>query len=84
MVGYKFFKNVRQSDRLKLYKDVFEELKKKFNLSMFWNSRRIKLKRKIQLKQGKPPIYDRSSLKLGKKNINDLISNGKSPHWRLN
>ncbi len=83
-LGINFSKVIKQSDRLKLYKDVFEELKKK-NLiyPCFETQEELSLKRKIQLKQGKPPIYDRSSLKLGKKNISDLISNGKSPHWRL-
>ena len=42
---------------------------------MFWDGW-IKF-RKIQLKQGKPPIYDRSSLKLNKKEISNLISTGK-------
>ena len=35
------------------------------------------------MKQGKPPIYDRSSLKLKKSEISSLISSGKKPHWRL-
>ena len=41
------------------------ELKKK-NLiyPCFETQEELSLKRKIQLKQGKPPIYDRSSLKL--------------------
>ena len=69
-LGINFSKVIKQSDRLKLYKDVFEELKKK-NLiyPCFETQEELSLKRKIQLKQGKPPIYDRSSLKLGKKNI---------------
>ena len=83
-LGIQFLKIVRQSDRLSVYKDVFNELKKK-NLiyPCFETQEELGLKRKIQMKQGKPPIYDRSSLKLNKKEINDLISSGKSPHWRL-
>ena len=34
-LGINFSKVIKQSDRLKLYKDVFEELKKESNLSMF-------------------------------------------------
>ena len=35
-LGIQFLKIVRQSDRLSVYKDVFNELKKKkFNLSLF-------------------------------------------------
>ena len=32
---------------------------------------------------GKPPIYDRSSLKLSAKETSDYISKGQTPHWRL-
>ena len=46
-------------------------------------SRELELKRKIQLKTGKPPIYDRSSLKLSKKDISEYNRLGKKPHWRL-
>ena len=49
----------------------------------FETQEELSLKRKIQLKQGKPPIYDRSSLKLNKKDINELVLSGKAPHWRL-
>mgnify|MGYP006217923737 FL=1 len=81
-LGISFSKIVRQSERKKLYNDIFEELKKK-NLiyPCFETQEELGLKRKIQLKQGKPPIYDRSSLKLSKKDINDLVLSGKSPHW---
>ena len=50
-LGITFSKIVRQSERKKLYNDIFEELKKKkFNLSMFWDSRRVKLKKKDSIK----------------------------------
>ncbi len=83
-LGIKYSKVIRQSERLGVYSDVFRELKKK-NLiyPCFETQEELSLKRKIQLKQGKPPIYDRSSLKLNKKDINELILSGKAPHWRL-
>ena len=72
-LGIKYSKVIRQSERLGVYNDVFRELKKK-NLiyPCFETQEELSLKRKIQLKQGKPPIYDRSSLKLNKKDINEL------------
>ncbi len=83
-LGINFSKVIRQSERLSVYNDVFNELKKKKLIyPCFETQEELSLKRKIQLKQGKPPIYDRSSLKLNKKDISDLISNGNSPHWRL-
>ena len=75
-LGIQFLKIIKQSDRLSVYKDVFNELKKK-NLiyPCFETQEELSLKRKIQMKQGKPPIYDRSSLKLNKKEINEIINN---------
>ena len=83
-LGIKFKKIVRQSERLESYKSVFELLKKK-NLiyPCFETSEELALKRKVLLKQGKPPIYDRNSLNLKKSEISSLINSGKLPHWRL-
>ena len=83
-LGIKFKKIVRQSERLESYKSVFELLKKK-NLiyPCFETSEELALKRKVLLKQGKPPIYDRNSLNFKKSEISSLINSGKLPHWRL-
>ena len=83
-IGIEYFKIIKQSERESKYKEVFEFLKNK-NLiyPCFESSEELSLKRKILLKQGKPPIYDRSSLKLKKEEIKVLISSGKKPHWRL-
>ncbi len=83
-LGIKFKKVVRQSERLESYKSVFELLKKKDLIyPCFETSEELALKRKVLLKQGKPPIYDRNSLNLKKSEISSLINSGKLPHWRL-
>ena len=83
-LGIKFKKIVRQSERLESYKSVFELLKKKKLIyPCFETSEELALKRKVLLKQGKPPIYDRNSLNLKKSEISSLINSGKLPHWRL-
>ena len=83
-LGIKFKKIVRQSERLESYKSVFELLKKKDLIyPCFETSEELALKRKVLLKQGKPPIYDRNSLNLKKSEISSLINSGKLPHWRL-
>ncbi len=83
-VGVKYKKIVKQSSRLKQYNDIFNFLKKKKLIyPCFESSEELSLKRKVQLKMGKPPIYDRSSLKLSAKEISDYISKGQTPHWRL-
>ena len=79
-LGISFSKIIRQSNRLSIYEDIFNELKKETIYPCFETQDELSLKRKIQLKQGKPPIYDRSSLKLNKE-ISNLISTGKLPHW---
>ena len=79
-----YFDIFKQSERMKKYIDVFNFLKRKeFIYPCFESAEELSLKRKILLKQGKPPIYDRSSLKLKKSEISSLISSGKKPHWRL-
>ena len=83
-LGIKYSKVVRQSSRSEKYKDVFNDLKnKELIYPCFETQEELAIKRKVQLNQGKPPIYDRASLNLNKNEISNLISNGKQPHWRL-
>ncbi len=83
-LGIKFSRIVRQSEREKSYRETFELLKKKELIyPCFESPEELSLKRKILLKQGKPPIYDRESLNLTKDQLRSLVSSGKLPHWRL-
>ena len=56
-IGIEYYKIIKQSERESKYKEVFEILKNK-NLiyPCFESSEELSLKRKILLKQGKPPI----------------------------
>ena len=49
----------------------------------FEDPEELNLKRKAQLSSGKPPIYDRKSLNLTDKEIEEKISKGKKPHYRF-
>ena len=84
-LGIKFSKIVKQSEREKSYREIFELLKKKELIyPCFESPEELSLKRKNSLKQGKPPIYDRESLEALKKDrVKSFISSGKLPHWRL-
>ena len=83
-LNIEYFDIFKQSERMSKYIDVFNYLKKKeFIYPCFESAEELSLKRKILLKQGRPPIYDRGSLKLKKSEISSLISSGKKPHWRL-
>ena len=74
----------RQSDRLKAYDAAAEKLKAAGRLYPCYESaEELALKRKVQLSQGKPPVYDRAALKLTPENRARLEADGHRPHWRF-
>ena len=74
----------KQSSRFDRYIEIFENLKSETNLYPCYETKsELDLKRKKQLNMGKPPIYDRSSLKLTKHDKKKLEENGIKPHWRF-
>ena len=83
-LGIKFDDCFFQSKRMSIYNEIAETLKKKGKLYPCYESaEELSLKRKIQLKMGKPPIYDRSSLKLTQKEKSQFSKLNKKPHWRF-
>lgn len=83
-LGIKYSMVIKQSDRKEKYKDTFNLLKKKSLIyPCFETSEELSFKRRLLLKQGKTPIYDRASLRLKKSEISSLLSSGIEPHWRL-
>ena len=74
----------KQSSRLSNYDDALETLlDKKRAYPCFETAEELSLKRKGQLSSGKPPVYDRSALKLSDSDIADLKSKGKKAHYRF-
>jgi glutamyl-tRNA synthetase len=74
----------RQSDRLKRYDEVLEQLKAEGKVyPCFETQAELDLKRKTQLGRGLPPVYDRSALKLTDADCAALIAEGRKPHWRF-
>lgn len=83
-MGIKYNDLFYQSKRMKNYFSACEQLKNKGRLyACYETPEELELKRKIQLKTGKPPVYDRSSLRLSKKEIKNYENEGRKPHWRL-
>ena len=83
-LGIKWSKSFNQSCRFNIYDKKIIELKNKNRLyPCFETEEELSLKRKSLLSSGKPPIYDRGSLNLSQKEINNLIEQGKKPHWRF-
>ena len=83
-LGITWDKTFNQSDRQDVYKKKIQELKDKKKIyPCFETPEELSLKKKSQLTSGKPPIYDRSSLKLSDQEIEGLLKLGKRPHWRF-
>ena len=82
--GMNWDSEVKQSQRIHKYKEVLDLLiKKQLVYPCFEEPEELSLKRKAQLSSGKPPIYDRKSLNLTDKEIEEKISMGKKPHYRF-
>ena len=82
--GMNWDSEVKQSQRINKYKEVLDLLiSKQLVYPCFEDPEELNLKRKAQLSSGKPPIYDRKSLNLTDKEIEEKISNGKKPHYRF-
>ena len=74
----------KQSDRIERYNDILKHLIEIGRVyECFETQDELDLKRKSQLMSGKPPVYDRSSLKLTKKEKSIFISEGRKPHYRF-
>ena len=80
----KYDETFYQSKRIERYNELFDQLiSLKFVYPCFESSEDLDIKKKLQLKAGKPPIYDRSSLNLSKEEIEKKIINGNQPYWRF-
>ena len=83
-LGLTFDDEVQQSDRLHLYNDAAEKLKASGRLYPCYETKaELDFKRKRQLSQGKPPVYDRAALRLTPEDIKDFEDEGRIPHWRF-
>ncbi len=74
----------RQTDRLPLYEAAAERLKASGHLyPCFESEEELKYKREQQLRQKRPPIYDRGALKMTPEQYARALENGKKPYWRF-
>jgi glutamyl-tRNA synthetase len=74
----------RQTERLDRYDAAVEKLKASGRLYPCYESaEELQLRRKIQLQQGRPPIYDRAALKLTAEDRAKLEAQGIQPYWRF-
>jgi glutamyl-tRNA synthetase len=83
-LGLVYSQAYKQSDRLTLYLEAAEQLKQSGRLYPCYETKQeLDFKRKRQLSQGRPPIYDRAALKLTAEDIAHFEAEGRVPHWRF-
>jgi glutamyl-tRNA synthetase len=83
-LGLTYAQAFKQSDRLAFYETAAEQLKAAGRLyPCFETKNELDFKRKRQLSQGRPPLYDRAALKLSADEIKKLEAEGNQPHWRF-
>ena len=76
--------DARQSDRLTQYEQAAAKLRQAGRLyACYETPEELDTKRKLQLARHKPPVYDRSALKLTDEDRAKLEAEGRKPHWRF-
>ncbi len=74
----------KQSDRYVEYEKAVRHLTETGRLYPCYDTpEELDLKRRRQLAQGRPPIYDRSALELSDEMIAEYEKEGRRPHWRF-
>jgi glutamyl-tRNA synthetase len=83
-LGLKWDEFTRQSDRIDTYEVAAAKLKGAGRLyACYETAEELALRRKVQLSQGKPPVYDRAALNLTDADRAKLEAEGRRPHWRF-
>lgn len=83
-MGLSWDEKTRQRDRMDRYREVIEQLKASGRLYPCYETPdELALRRKAQLGQGLPPIYDRAGLRLTAEQKTGYEAQGRKPHWRF-
>lgn len=83
-LGLTYDTTFRQSDRLDQYVAAKNRLIEQGRLYPCYESaEELDFKRKRALAQGKPPVYDRTALKLTDAQRQEYEEQGRKPHWRF-
>ncbi len=82
--GLTFDETARQSDRIAIYDAAAAKLKERGLLYPCYETPgELDRRRKRQMNQGKPPVYDRAALELSHEDRAKLEAEGRKPHWRF-
>lgn len=74
----------RQSERMERYAAAAQRLRESGRLyPCYETAEELELKRRLALKSGRPPVYDRAALALSEAERARLEGEGRRPHWRF-
>ncbi|WP_300555538.1 glutamate--tRNA ligase [Maricaulis sp.] len=83
-LGLKWDETFKQSERFDRYAAAAEELKAKGLLyACYETGDELERKRRLQMANGRPPVYDRAALDLTDAEKAELEAEGLKPHWRF-
>jgi glutamyl-tRNA synthetase len=83
-LGISWDETFKQSDRFDRYAAAAETLKAKGLLYPCYESGDdLERKRRLQMANGRPPVYDRAALDLTDAEIAAFEAEGRKPHWRF-
>ncbi|MFZ0570922.1 MAG: glutamate--tRNA ligase [Rhodomicrobium sp.] len=83
-LGLTWDEEFRQSERFTFYDGTAEKLKRTGRLyACYETPEELERRRKRQMAQGKPPVYDRAALKLTQEQKSEFEAAGRKPHWRF-
>ncbi len=83
-LGLTWDSTFRQSDRTARYAEAAEQLKQSGRLYPCYETEdELDRRRKRQAAMGRPPLYDRASLRLSAEERAKLETAGTKPHWRF-
>ncbi|MEN3014546.1 MAG: glutamate--tRNA ligase [bacterium] len=78
------FQPYRQSERTEIYKQELKKLiEKGLAYECYCTEEELEIQRKLQLKEKKPPVYDRRCTKLTNKQRQEYINEGRKPSYRF-
>lgn len=83
-LGLHWEQEFTQFERMARYAEAAETLKAAGRLYPCYETpEELDVRRKLQVSRGKPPIYDRASLKLTDVQKAEYEAQGRKPHWRF-
>lgn len=83
-LGLEWDRLERQSARFARYDQARDSLIAADRLyACYETPQELEFKRKRQMAQGRPPVYDRAALRLGDADRARLQAEGRAPHWRF-